>query len=481
MENLFPYLSGIRWQDIIDILLNSYIFFRLCILFRGTHVFRMLIGIIFLLFFQRIAVFIGLIVTSWAIQGITAVTALIVIVVFSSEIRSVFHAKNFKAIFWNIPGKVIHTPVQIISESVFEMGKRHCGALIVFPGKESLKDVVKNGIIWQGIITKEMIGAIFWHNNPVHDGAIVIQGNRVTEVSAILPLTPRTDLPSYYGTRHRAALGLTERKDAMVVVVSEERGVVTVAKGTQMNVMHKNDELEETLLEHMGSGKKQKGYYSNILKSKMFGPALTAFFSLLFITGIWFGISRGLNTMITLDVPIEYLNRDPSMEIVNTLENTVRLHLSGSDVLVKSIKPEQIRVKIDMGKAIMGPNSFPIKEENISLPPGIVLTKVNPAVINMEIDKPINKMIPVQIDWVGKLPYHLIIESAKLSSDRIRLIGVNRILNDISTIYTEKVPVDKIEKSGKITVGVIITNSVLKIAPDSNDKVTVEYIVKERL
>ncbi len=479
MNNLFPYLSGIRWQDIIDILLNSYIFFRLCILLRGTHVFRLLIGIIFLFFFQRIAVSLGLVVTSWAIQGFTAVTAFIVIVAFSSEIRSVFHAKNFKAILWNIPGKVIHTPVEIIAESAFEMGKKHCGALIVFPGKESLKDVVKNGIPWQGLVSKEMILTIFWHNNPVHDGAVVIKGNQITEVSAILPLTPRTDLPSYYGTRHRASLGLTELTDAMVVVVSEERGVVTVAKGTQMIVMHKNEELKEKLLEHLGSGEKQKGCYSSLMKQKMFGPAVTALFSLLFITGIWFSISRGLNTMITIDVPIEYLNRDPSMDIVNTLTNTVRLNLTGSDVLIKSIKPEQVRVKIDMSKAVMGKNSFPIKEENISLPPGIALTKVNPDVIAIEMDKPVNRTIPVQVDWTGKLPSNLIIESVKLYPDEIQLIGINNILNDIPTVYTEKMPVDKIEKSGTVTVGLIIT-PVLKIASDSEDKIIVEYVVKER-
>ncbi len=94
MNELLPFFSNIRWQDIVDITLNSYIVFRLYILFRGTNVFRVLIGIALLWFFQRIAVSLGLIVTSWAIQGITAVAALIIIVVFRNEIRSVLQAST---------------------------------------------------------------------------------------------------------------------------------------------------------------------------------------------------------------------------------------------------------------------------------------------------------------------------------------------------------------------------------------------------
>ncbi|MFH0974519.1 MAG: DisA protein, partial [Spirochaetota bacterium] len=100
MNNFLSFFSNIRWQDIVDISLNSYILFRFYILFQGTNAFRVLIGIAFLWFFQRLAFSLGLIITSWAIQGITAVAALIIIVVFRNEIRSVLQAKNFKTILW---------------------------------------------------------------------------------------------------------------------------------------------------------------------------------------------------------------------------------------------------------------------------------------------------------------------------------------------------------------------------------------------
>ena len=103
------------------------------------------------------------------------------------------------------------TPVEIIAGCAFELSGKGTGALIVFPGTNDLEDVVQGGISWQGLVTREMISSIFWPDNPVHDGAAIIQDDRITRVCVILPLSRREDLPSRYGTRHRAAAGLAER------------------------------------------------------------------------------------------------------------------------------------------------------------------------------------------------------------------------------------------------------------------------------
>jgi DNA integrity scanning protein DisA with diadenylate cyclase activity len=173
MEKLLLFISTIRWQDFVDICVNSYILFRFYVLFRGTNVFRVLIGMTVLWFLQRIAISLGLIVTSWVVQGIVAVGAIIIIVVFRNEIRRVLQAKNLKSILWGFSYKSAITPTEIIADSVFEMAQRKCGALIVFPGKEDLSDAVRGGTPWRGLITKEMITSIFWPDNPVHDGAAI--------------------------------------------------------------------------------------------------------------------------------------------------------------------------------------------------------------------------------------------------------------------------------------------------------------------
>ena len=477
MNTLSAFFSNIRWQDIIDIALVSYIVFRLYILFRGTNVFRVLIGIAFLWIFHRIAVSLGLIVTSWAIQGIMAVMALIIIVVFRNEISSVLQAKNVKTLLWNYPRKTAGTPVDIIVESTYELARLGSGGLIVLPGKEDIQEMLHNGIPWGGLVSKEMIVSIFWHDNPVHDGAAVIRGDQVKEVGVVLPLSRRKDLPFHYGTRHRAAAGLAETTDALIIVVSEERGDVTVALGDKMKIIKRKDDLARILHEHAGTSLKQKGYLS---KQKL-ELGIAALASVLFITGIWFSFARGLDTLITLETPVEYMNRDPALEILNTSANAVRLHLNGSDALIKSIRPEQVKVRLDLSKSVVGSNTFLITQNNISLPPGVSLAKVEPSSIEVTLDQLGRKELPIQVDWIGKLPESLMLTEARLNPKKIELIGGKQILDAISTIYTEQVSLDAIQKSGTMVLKLVLNPASLRVAPGLKDNVNVEYVVSRRV
>ena len=470
------FIHYIRWQDVIDILLNSYILFRLYVLFRGTYVFRVLTGIAFLWIFQRISAYFGLILTSWVMQGITAVLALIIIIVFRNEIRSVLQAKNLKAILWGFPQQSGPTTIQVIVDSVNTLSSRHIGALIVFPAKENLEDVLQGGIPLQGMISKEMITSIFWSDNPVHDGAVIIEGDRISKVGVILPLSYKSDLPSRYATRHRAALGLAENTDALVVVVSEETGKVVVAKNSNIINIRSSVHLTKILKEHMGLHEAESGYQQQE-KLKMGIAALISFF---FITGMWVSFSKGLDTLITLEIPVEYTNRRPGFEIVDASVNTVRLHLGGSGTLIRSIQPEQVQIKLDLGHAVIGRNVFSITRDNITLPPGIFVRKVVPSNIEVTLDETIKKEIPIQVDWAGELPSGLILSEIKIDPEKVEVIGGKRILQKLSTIYTEKVHLDNLKESGTMIANLALTPASLHIAPGSKDKVRIAYVIKHQ-
>ncbi|MEJ2100494.1 MAG: diadenylate cyclase [Desulfobacterales bacterium] len=476
MEKLINFLSSMRWQDFIDISLNSYILFRFYVLFRGTNVFRVLIGMTVLWFFQRIAISVGLIVTSWVVQGIVAVGAIIIIVVFRNEIRRVLQAKNLKSILWGLSSKSAIAPTEIIVDSVFEMAHRKCGCLIVFPGKEDLSDAVQGGIPWKGLITREMIASIFWPDNPVHDGAAIVNGDQISVVGAILPLSQRDDLPSRYGTRHRAALGLAEATDALVIVVSEERGDVLVAKGSHLREVKQKGTLESNLQEHLGSPAIKKRY----LRKERLETVTAALLSIIFITGIWFSVSRGQTTLVSLDIPIEYLNQKPGTEIVDTSVKSVNLVLSGSGALIKSITPDQVSVRLDLSQAVVGPNTVTVTAGNISLPPGILLKEINPPAVEVDLDETIKKTLPVQIDWTGKLPPQLILVNCKIDPKTVEVVGGKRFLDKMTTLYTEKVPLDNLRGQGEITAKLALNPASLKIAPGSKDKVTIDYLIRKR-
>ncbi len=476
METLIDFIATIRWQDIVDVLLNSYILFRLYVLFRGTNVIRVIAGIALLWIFQRLAAGLGLIVTSWAMQGIIAGAALIIIIVFRNEIRNVLQAKNLRAILWDFPHSGSRTPIDSIVEGVYELARKRIGALVVLPGKEDIDEFIQGGVDWQGRVSRDMLVSIFWNGNPVHDGAAIILGARVTRVGAILPLSRREDLPRQYGTRHRAAVGMTEHCDALVIVVSEERGKVVVAKQEEIIRIRDNIELKETLQAHLGVG--SQADVRTRRETLELGAAAAV--CVICMAGIWFSFARGLETITSLEVPLEYVNRDTRMQILSTSVDTVRLHLSGSSALISSMRPDQVKIKLDLNDAVNGVNDFILNGDNIALPPGVRLNRIEPAEVQVTLDFPISKELPVQVDWVGRLADGMVLRKVQVTPSHVKVTGLGKILDDIDTIYTEKVPLERLRATGKVTVNLLLEPASLKLSESSNDKVEVRYVIAEK-
>ncbi|MFH0780903.1 MAG: diadenylate cyclase [Pseudomonadota bacterium] len=475
MAPLVQSLAGMRWQDILDILLNSYILFRFYVLFRGTNVIRMLMAISMLWIFERIALSLGLIVSSWAIQGIIATATLIVIIVFRNEISSVFQVRSLKTFFWGIPGRRNQTPVEIIAEGVFELAGRGLGALIVLPLKKDIDEVVHGGVLWQGTLSREMLLSIFWHGTPVHDGAVVIQGNQIVKAAAILPLSKNSGLPSHFGTRHRAAAGLAEKTDALIIVVSEERGEVTVFKDNAIISIKDDIALRQVLRDHTGAVTGAQG----VGKQKI-ELSIAATICVVSIAGIWFSFARGFETLATLDVPVEFINRASDLEIYAASASSVKLQISGSGSLIRSVNPDQLKVKLNLANAVAGNNQIPVTRDGIVLPPGIELKQLEPQILEVMLDVPVQKKLPIQPDWIGKLPAGLIMQKAQTVPDTVKVVGGNQTIKDIRTIYTEKIPLDTLTTDGKMTINIVLLPSSLKLADQSQKQVEVIYTIAKR-
>jgi uncharacterized protein (TIGR00159 family) len=481
MNDLISFLNSIRWQDVADVLLNSYILFRLYVLFRGTNVIRVLAGIAMVWVFQRIAVTLGLIVTSWAMQGIIAGAALIIIIVFRNEIRKVLQAKNLRALLWGLPQHGAMTPVDGIVAGVYELTRSRTGALVVLPGNDNLEEAVKGGVSWQGLVSKTMLKSVFYNGNPVHDGAIVIEGDRVTRVGCILPLSRRDDLPQHFGTRHRAAVGLAEQTDALVIVVSEERGEVVVAKDGDIEPILDNLTLNRRIGEHLGlSGDGRNSAEGWRRQGKRFELPLAAVASVVFIAGIWFSFAKGMETLTSIEVPLEYTNRDSRTKILSASVDTVRLFLSGSNTLLGSLRPDQIKAKLDLDNAVNGENTILIGTNNVVIPPGVRLNRIEPSEVNVVIDVLITRTLPIQVDWAGHLADGFILESIKLNPEEAVVEGPAVTLKKMSTLYTYPVRLEKLGNSGIITVKPALEAASLKIAAGASDEVEVTYALRKR-
>ena len=473
MEQFFYSLTGLRWQDVLDILLNSYILFRLYVLFRGTRVIRALQAVIIFWAAGQAAVSLGLIITNWAMQGVITVAAIIIIVVFRNEISSVLLTKDLKSFLWGIPKYQFKTPVHIIAETVFDLAPRKIGALIILPSKQDIASMVQGGISIEAKLSQELLTSIFWGENPLHDGAVVIQGDRIKSAGEILPLSKRQDLPSSFGTRHRAGLGLSELTDAMVIVVSEERGVVTLFKKDQIHTIRSRSALEKKLREHAGDGPSKKGFQHPSVKI-----TAAAAICLFCITGLWFSFSKGMEAFATHEIPVEFINPNQRMEIVSTSASNVKLVISGAKPLLNTVRPEMIDVKLNLSKAVVGTNTVLINKENIMLPPGVRLRTVSPPELEVSLDTLMVKELPVQPHWTGNLPDGLIMKQARAIPPMVRVTGRGLILKEIHTVYTESLPLDKLTDSGQLETNLVLENPSLSL--NTGRKIQVEYqIVKK--
>ena len=476
MDAIRLFFSSLRWQDIIDICISSFILFRLYALFRGTAAFRVMLGVAFLWLFQGLSLKLGLIVLSYAIQGITAAAAIIIVVIFRNEIRTVFQTKNVRAIFWGAPLKNQTTSIEAVSEAVFELSEKKIGALLVYSGKDDLEEQVQNGIQWGGMISREMVKSIFWHGNPVHDGAAIVDGDRISRVGCILPLSLRDDLPVYFGTRHRAAVGLSEKSDALVVLVSEETGRVMTAKAGTFYYPKTRGELKTTLEDHMG---RRGAFNTKAGKNDRLEMIAAACLSFLLVSVAWFGFTRSSDTLVSFDVPIQYTGRAQGVDIVDASDDVVKVQLIGAGTLIKSVRSDKLSVIVDLSNLPVGANTLRITPDAVSSPPGVDVYRITPSEIEVTLDRYAVKELPVQVDWKGKLSADLLLAEASEQPSSVQVTGRSLLLKELSTLYTVPISLDDIEKSDKTTVLISFPENI-KPSAGQKDRVTVTYKVVKR-
>jgi diadenylate cyclase len=222
-------LRQLSWRDVLDIALVSLILYRVLLLIRGTKAAKMLIGLLLLLVASVISRLLPLYTMDWLLQTFWAYIVIAVIVIFQPEIRRAL-AKMGEASF--LPAFTSAEELKSLEEIVrasISLANRKIGALIVIQRDTKLKDFVELGTPLDARVSKELLMSIFHPSSPIHDGAVVIRGNRVIAAGCFLPIAPTTRISKALGTRHRAALGLTEETDAVVIVVSEETGQISMS------------------------------------------------------------------------------------------------------------------------------------------------------------------------------------------------------------------------------------------------------------
>lgn len=227
-------LTQFRWQDLVDIILMSLILYRLLLIIKGTRAAQMLIGLGVLVVASLLSRYLELYTVDWLIQSFWAQIVIAIIILFQPEIRRALAQMGETQLLRTFTSAEELKSLEEIVRAAVALANRKIGALIGIERDTSLKDFVEIGTPLDAKVSKEVLMSIFHPTSPIHDGAVVIKGNRIIAAGCFLPITITSEISRSLGTRHRAGLSLSEETDAVVIIVSEETGMISIAIGGKL-------------------------------------------------------------------------------------------------------------------------------------------------------------------------------------------------------------------------------------------------------
>ncbi len=268
-NQLWYSISTIRFADILDIAIVAFLIYKSIELFRETRAGTLIKGILIVLVTYAVAVSFELVVIKWLLVKIASVAVIAVAIVFQPELRRALERvgrsnfKKFGSGYYGLNDDMVEA-INSVAKSAGEMQEAKTGALIVLERETPLGEVIDTGIMINADISSALISNIFYPKSPLHDGGVVIRDGRVHAASCILPLSTNPNLDSELGTRHRAGLGVTEVSDAIVIIVSEETGTISVAHNGVIERGYNSITLRERLKELMDDSIENTGRKSVI-------------------------------------------------------------------------------------------------------------------------------------------------------------------------------------------------------------------------
>ncbi|MBV5318748.1 MAG: diadenylate cyclase [Desulfobulbaceae bacterium] len=438
-------LGFFSWRALLDILLiTAGLFFLYRTLLRlGTW--KIMAGILLAFLIFILASALNLRGIEWVYQNVSHVAVLGLIVIFQPELRKILEktvsvsAHRFKDQDTRLQS--------LIAESLIKLANERCGAILVFPGKEPITDKISGGHQLNALPSIPLILSLFDPNSPGHDGAVIIEGNKLTQFGVRLPMSQSMRLSEDFGTRHHAAMGLAEQTDALALVVSEERGKVSIFTNGEMRPARNGEEITRAIVEHqqaMGFFRRDKGPI--IRKRTIFQIAASLLVAVIFWSTLI--VSQREVVERVLPVNIDYTSPADDLALVGEKANEIKLHLTGPKSDIDNLTLNPPNVKIDLSRMAKGSQTIIITSENLRLPKGVTLLDTSPQQLKLTLAEVVEKNIPITPQIVGKLPGALKIHKITVTPETV-LVTIpitkdNKTPEEVLTtpIYLESIATD---------------------------------------
>ena len=366
--NTIALIANLRIQDVLDILFLTVLAYHLYLWFRGTKAFKALIGLFALGVVFTIAQTWGLFLTTWVFQILWQVLVILLLILFQSEIRQALERfdplRTLGLRKTAQPGQW----TQGLSDAVFMLAERKVGALILIERSERVEECVTSGQALDGKPTPELLTSIFQKESPLHDGAVLIKEGRIQIVACYLPLSSEEGLPKEWGTRHRAAMGLSERCDAIMVVVSEERGEVTLIVDRKVFHPATPGVMSQMLLDALRPPSRESVPWKEKVRPLFLNQWKAKYGTLLLVLVFWLLLAGQQDFEVAFAVPLEMRNVPATMKITEPLDPKVRIRVRGLRKDASVLSEKNVHAEIDLSTAATGKRSFALTRDLFMLP-----------------------------------------------------------------------------------------------------------------
>jgi uncharacterized protein (TIGR00159 family) len=373
----------VHWQSLVDFGVLAGAIYLLLGWAKQARAVRIALGILGLHVGALVARNYDLPITSWVLSAAGFLAIAVLLVVFQPELRHAFmRLDTLMRSGWRKQATMSST-FRAVAEASFALGAGRVGALMVLARGDSIAELIQGGTPLGAQVSRDLIEAIFQKSSPTHDGAVVIDGPVMTRARAVLPLTQHTDVPAFFGTRHRAAMGLAERSDAAVIAVSEQRGTVTLMRDRKIYEMESVDQLVR-MLEHLESAahlsapaRVRLALTGNLrVKLAAVGLAVAVWAIALFASG---------TTVRTVTVPIAFTGVPAGTIITAQSAADLAIQLRGNALMMDSAPLGRMVVTFNLSRTRPGTHLLRVTSGNFDLPFGIRFERASPAEVSIRL------------------------------------------------------------------------------------------------
>ncbi len=386
VQHLHDTWRQIGLADIVDIAIVTSLLYALLLWFKRTKAAFVARGIVIFVLIYFVARQANMYLTTWIFQGFFAIFVVALVIIFQEELRSFFE----RVAVWSLRRGKGARPLQlreveVLVQTLGQFAHERIGALIVLKGRDPLERHLDGGYVLDGELSGPLVASIFDSHSEGHDGAVIIDGNRIVRFAVQLPLSKEFHKLSGLGTRHTAAVGLSERTDALCLVVSEERGTISTARQGHLMVMRDLHELEQQLISFVRKIRITQtpvSWWTGFFKRHLLEKAIAVTLAIV----LWLVFAQGFRpTSHTFQLPVETQNVPAHLRVEAIRPPQVVVSLAGLTREFGYVKPTALKVTLDLAGTEAGVTRVVLAEQHLRIPATLRLVAMEPDVVEVQL------------------------------------------------------------------------------------------------